>query len=167
MRKIYLCLAVVACFCVASLAKDKVVFPQEIVVARYVAVTTIEGSSITLANPDDRQAVADVENAIRKWKRYTVVIRPEDADIVIAVRRGNIASVSGGFIIRANKPGVTTGATAGSPDDTLQVFSGHTRDPLSGPSLWRYSSKDCLDSPDVPAVTKLRNAVESAEKQHH
>ena len=42
--------------------------------------------------PADRQAIYDVQDSLRDWNRYTIVLRREEADIVLAVRTGRIAS---------------------------------------------------------------------------
>ncbi|HXZ81370.1 MAG TPA: hypothetical protein VEG30_15685 [Terriglobales bacterium] len=36
--------------------------------------------------------------------------------------------------------------------------------PLDSPPAWRYTAKDALRSPSVPAVAKFRKAIEDAEK---
>ena len=58
--------------------------------------------------------------------------------------------------------------TMGSADDMLMVYCGRTLaagDPLDAPALWRFSGKNVLDSPLVPAVSALKKAIEQAEKK--
>jgi hypothetical protein len=54
---------------VAASAKNKTTLPKLVVHAKYVLVTTYNGPDLTNPHvlPDDRQAAADVELAIRKW----------------------------------------------------------------------------------------------------
>lgn len=54
---------------------------------------------------------------------------------------------------------------AGAAEDMLVVYQGHVDSPLEHPAVWRYMASDALHSPDVPAVEKLRKAIEEAEKQ--
>jgi hypothetical protein len=37
--------------------------------------------------------------------------------------------------------------------------------PLNTPPVWRYSGRDALDSPSVPAVDAFRKLVVESEKQ--
>jgi hypothetical protein len=57
---------------------------------------------------------------------------------------------------------------AGSPQDTFVVYRGSTQpdqSPLDSPSVWRYSGKDALASPSVPAVEVFRKLIAESEKQ--
>jgi len=54
---------------------------------------------------------------------------------------------------------------AGMTDDMFVVYHGGQSNPLDGPPVWRYISKDALRSPNVPAVAEFRKAIEEAEKQ--
>jgi hypothetical protein len=57
---------------------------------------------------------------------------------------------------------------AGSPQDTFVVYRGSTQpdqSPLDSPSVWRYSGKDALASPSVPAVEIFRKLIAESEKQ--
>ena len=61
--------------------------------AQYVYVEAMDGNEFNPnLYPEDRQAIADVEAALRHWKRYTLTIQPSKADLVIVVRRGRLAS---------------------------------------------------------------------------
>lgn len=48
-------------------------------------------------DPEDREAIADVQDALQAWKRYRLVTQREDADIVIVVRRGSRTNPDGGL----------------------------------------------------------------------
>jgi hypothetical protein len=57
---------------------------------------------------------------------------------------------------------------AGSPQDMFVVYRGSTSSnwsPLDAPPVWRYSAKDALESPSVPAVEVFRKLVAESEKQ--
>jgi hypothetical protein len=57
----------------------------------------------------------------------------------------------------------------GGAQDTFVVYRGNKahpqESPLDFPSVWRYTAKDALDSPDVPAVEVFRKAIADTEKQ--
>lgn len=78
-------------------AKGKVEIPDVILSSTYVMVTTYDGD---LFNPDlipgDRQAVADVQEAIEKWGRYKLVYTAREADMILVVRTGRVLEARGG-----------------------------------------------------------------------
>jgi hypothetical protein len=57
---------------------------------------------------------------------------------------------------------------AGSPLDMFVVYRGSTdpnQSPFDAPPVWRYSGKDALASPSVPAVEVFRKLIAESEKQ--
>ncbi len=66
-------------------------------------------------------------------------------------------------------PGAPTGPRpgmeVGPSEDTFEVYRGHVDYPLDSAPLWRYSEKDALRAPMVPAVKEFQKAIEKAEKQ--
>ncbi len=57
---------------------------------------------------------------------------------------------------------------AGSPQDMFVVYRGSMDaywSPLDAPAVWRYSGKDALASPSVPAVEAFRKLIAESEKQ--
>jgi hypothetical protein len=58
---------------------------------------------------------------------------------------------------------------AGSPQDMFVVYRGSKDDPywspLDTPPVWRYSGKDALSSPSVPAVEVFRKLIADSEKE--
>lgn len=61
---------------------------------------------------------------------------------------------------------------AGNTEDTFAVYRGNPAtnidsnlgSPLDAPAVWRYSAKNALESPSVPAVDRFRKAIAEAEK---
>jgi hypothetical protein len=56
----------------------------------------------------------------------------------------------------------------GSPQDMFVVYRGSTDpnlSPLDAPPVWRYSGKDALASPSVPAVEVFRKLIAESDKQ--
>jgi hypothetical protein len=58
---------------------------------------------------------------------------------------------------------------AGPTEDTFVVYRGNKDDPhwspLNAPAVWRYTAKNALDAPSVPAVDAFRKAIADSEKQ--
>lgn len=57
----------------------------------------------------------------------------------------------------------------GATDDTFAVYRGDPnniteQNPLDSPPIWRYTRKDALASPGVPAVDAFRKAINDSEK---
>ena len=57
------------------------------------------------------------------------------------------------------------GTEAGPAEDMFVVYQGREDRRLDGALAWRYTAKDALRSPDVPAVAEFRKIIEEAEKQ--
>ena len=152
--------------------------------ARYVYVEAVDGDQFNPAlYPPDREAIANVEQAIREWKRYVLTFDRQQADLVFVVRTGRLAGVRGGYSrgtipasqggqipsrqgrpIPAGGPAVSAtsvGGEAGPPDDLLEVCQFDSEGRLSAP-LWMHTQHDGLDAPDVPLFRNFRNAVDRA-----
>ena len=120
----------------------------QLVSARFVYVTTYDGppwswSSVML--PEDRQAVGDVEDALRTWGRYIVVYRPEVADIILVVQKRPTEDILAVYEAR-------------------QVY--HGKQVASSIPLWRGMMVGGLASKELPLVTSFRKAVEAADTQN-
>lgn len=53
----------------------------------------------------------------------------------------------------------------GAPDDMFVLYRGKREDATGYPPVWRYSAKDALRSPSVPAVEEFKKLITAAEKQ--
>jgi hypothetical protein len=62
-------------------------------------------------------------------------------------------------------PQPTPQVEAGPADDMFVVYRGKREDAIDSPPVWRYSAKDALKSPGVPAVDEFRKLMVEAEKQ--
>jgi hypothetical protein len=52
----------------------------------------------------------------------------------------------------------------GSSEDMLEVYRGNVDFPLDSSPVWRYSGKDALRAPSVPALDQFRKAIDESEK---
>ena len=154
----------------AVTGKDKNTFPTLIVNAKYVLVTTYFGDDPADARmrAGDRQAVIDVQNAIRDWGLYTLVYERKKADLVILVRKGGAAEARQGIGIhtgssRPTSLGPITDADAGDPEDVLAVYDADRG--IDSAPLWRDRMDDGLNAPEVKLVRELRTKVEAAAKK--
>jgi hypothetical protein len=111
--------------------------PRTLANARFVYVTSYDGDQFN-SNllPDDRAAIARVEDAIHKWGKLTVVYRPRDADIILAV---------------GSRPS----------EDVLAVYEGHSGDWSGGLSrtyLWRVMGRGGLQKSEMPLFSQFEKA---------
>jgi len=154
--------------------------------ATYVYVESMDGDLYRPGlYPADRQAIADVQDALRDWKRYTLTMRRDQAELVFVVRKGRAASGRIGGPIPMGQPlpptqmpghgpgqtgsgpagsgagGIETGAEAGPDDDMLRVYTLSTEGKL-GAMVWNRTLTDGLDEPQLVLFEQLKAAVDKA-----
>ena len=115
--------------------------------------------------PEDRQALDNVSRALAKWKRYAITLDPHNADLLIAVRSGRLASGRVGIHIPSGPASVgpAIGGEVGPPNDYLAVYqsdNGH-----EGAKLWQQSEEDGLEGSDPSLLASYKNDVESLAKK--
>src|ERR1700723_2643147 len=111
-------------------------FPGTLVNARFVYVTSYDGDQFSPnLLPEDRQAIATVQDAMQKWGKFTLVYEPYQADIVLMVM---------------SRPS----------EDVLAVYDAHgwPQDNY----LWRMTGRSGLQPSEAPLVTDLEKAFEQA-----
>ncbi|MGH9501995.1 MAG: hypothetical protein ACRD20_04005 [Terriglobales bacterium] len=181
--------------------KKKQLLTEDVLRAQSVMVVIHPDAGESVTSPlSNRNAQDEVERAITKWGRFKLVMDPQFADLIIAVRKGN---KSGPIISHSpadNRPvifqpgisdarigqpppqgrppdltesvpggsgnrGPQLGSQIISSEDTLEVYRGRVEYPLDSSPVWRYTAKDSLNAPQVPAVEQFRKAIEESEKQ--
>lgn len=144
--------------------KPKQTIPDEVLKARYVAVVVYNDRGFARNEPDDLRAQSLVEQALRKWGRYTVTMNVADADFVIAVRTDRMGSARIGTVA-TSRPPVTLDTEITMPGDMFAVYrtaaAGDFRD---APPIWRKVEKGILAGPSVTAVDAFRRAVEESDQ---
>jgi hypothetical protein len=114
-------------------AKDAPAMPGIFANARFVYVTSYDGNQYNPnILPDDRAAISRVQDSIQKWGKLTLVYRPGDADIIIAVQ---------------SRPS----------EDVVAVYDGHSS---SQTYLWRVMGHGGLQKGETPLVTQFQKAFE-------
>jgi hypothetical protein len=127
---VLLCLALAG---VAMAAKDAPAMPKIFANARFVYVTSYDGDQYNPnILPDDRAAISRVQDSLQKWGKLTLVYRPEDADIVVAVQ---------------SRP----------TEDVVAVYDAHS---TSQTYLWRVMGRGGLQKGETPLVTQFQKAFE-------
>jgi hypothetical protein len=132
-------------------------------------------------SPADKQAIADVQDALHAWNRYELAVHAEKADLVFVVRKGRPGSgddqngLNGG----QRSPGAQSPGTSrsqgqsGQPDglgasnqvsgeeDRVRVYSVDANGKLVGP-IWTREVQGGLDGPGGVIMQQLKLAVERA-----
>lgn len=173
-----------------SLTAQDAVLPERLARAKY-AIVAILGEKgevdygYRLTTPqEDRHARDSVEQALRKWKRYTVTMHPEQAELLFVVRTGRSASVyvrtgppldaRGTATIGKTPPrqsdpaleksrGVTIGSELAPADDFIEVYT--LEDGKQGMRLWRGVKKDGLAGTDPPLLAEYRKKVDELARK--
>jgi hypothetical protein len=117
--------------------------PRTLANARFVYVTAYDGDQFDpQLLPEDRAAIARVQDGIKKWGKLIVVYRAEDADIILALQ---------------SRPS----------EDVLAVYDAHSGDWRSGVSsnyLWRVMGRGGLQKGESPLISQFEKAWESITK---
>lgn len=111
-------------------------FPGTLKNARYVYVASYDGDQFNpRLLPEDRDAIATVQDAIQKWGKLILVYEPGQADITLLVQ---------------SRPS----------EDVLAVYDSHFS---SGMYLWRVMGRGGLQSGETPLLTKFEKGFESLQ----
>lgn len=91
-----------------------------------------------------------------------VILESTNSGGRVGVQQGNPADTG-------NPPDPQPQVQVGQSQDTFVVYRGSKDDPhwgpLDAPPVWRYTAKDALASPGVPAVEVFRKLIADSEKQ--
>lgn len=149
--------------------------PAQLARARYVALGYDLGDGFVSETdvradvlPEERAALQTIRAGIEQWGRYQIVVRPGQAELLIAVRKGRLATIGGGIHVGGPSSGrvggpVGTGPRGGvqvsSPDDMIEVF-----DASGGSLIWRGTKPQGLCGAGPPLWDEFRAEVAKAEK---
>jgi len=124
-----LCLMLIGAAAASSKSTPQI--PRTLVNARYVYVTAYDGDQFNPnLLPDDRAAIARVQDAIQKWGKLVLVYKAEDADIILAVE---------------SRPS----------EDVLAVYDAKSPGQTY---LWRVMGRSGLQKGETPLMTEFQNA---------
>lgn len=169
------------CSCITSYAQAQDLSAQ-LLHAQYVAFgyETAQGfvsdssmealTSPTIA-PQDREALSNVRKAMEKWKRYIAVVRPSEADMLVAIRAVHQGSVYvGGRIghvptgsVPGSASGPVVGGELGPSKDYLGIYEAENG--REGVQLWSQTQEDGLAGKNPPLFQSFKDDVESLAKK--
>jgi hypothetical protein len=92
-----------------------------------------------------------------------VILEPTDSGIGMGGHTGNPSQIGDPTNPQPRTP--SPQEEIGQAQDTFVVYRGKRDNALDSPAVWRYSAKDALRSPGVPAVDAFRKLIAEAEKQ--
>jgi len=174
-RRLLFCIALVSVLAGICVAKKKP-FPKIITNAKYVYITTYEGSNETSPRltQADLQAINGLREALRQWGYYTETIHRDQADLIFRIRKGGTSAKVGGDIGGVSGPdrgmgpaatGVGTDAQGniGPPEDMLEIYDAKVG--TNTAPLWRGMEADGLEPPRMGLLQDLRKQVEESAKQ--
>ena len=137
MKKLLFASLAVCLFAGLALAAP-MTFPGTIANARYVYVTSYDGDQYNPSLlPDDRQAIANVQDSIHKWGKLIVVYKPQDADVVLMLQ---------------SRPS----------EDLLAVYD--ARNWPGSNYLWCTMGAQGLQQGETPLVTQFQKAFDRLQK---
>jgi hypothetical protein len=149
--------------------------PALLAEARYVALGYDHGAGFVSETDvraellvEEREALQRIRAGLEDWGKYVVVVRPEQADLLIAIRKGRSLSIGGGVSAFGPQPGrpggpvgigPLAGAEVSSPDDMIEVFE------KSGSLVWRGMKTNGLSGAGPPLWESFQAEVAKAEKK--
>ncbi len=161
----------------AALAGKKGV-PARVAQARYVAIGYDLGDRFlsetdAMTNPDvlseERRAVQAIREDMERWGKYVVVLKPEQAELFVAIRVGRHGSISGGMIDGGSTNpfggpgGIRRGGGMGSAEissssDMLTIYDASGG--RVGAQLWRMQKGGGLAGEPPRLYQEFRASVE-------
>ena len=155
--------------------------PEEFESAHTVFVESRDGDITDLKlDPEDRNAILDMQDAVQDWGRYTLSRSRRDADLILVLHKGrflhdqsNTTSLPGPHLSTSHTPiqdpadASQSPGSNGSPDgltrenDELRVYTIQSDGKLKGP-IWRDDLERGLNTPNILLLQRLRLEVEKA-----
>jgi hypothetical protein len=178
---ISLLLAAIGLASAPAKSKKHASLPEEFESAHTVFVESRDGDITDLRlDPEDRNAILDMQDALQDWGRYTLSRSRRDADLILVLHKGrvwrdqsNTASSAGPHLSTSHTP-IQDPADASqgpgnnnSPDglkrenDELRVYTIQSDGKLKGP-IWRDDLERGLNTPSILLLQRLKLEVEKA-----
>lgn len=124
-------------------------------------------------NVSDADLVIEIRKGNGKMAQPTIGGMPTNSRPVVLEPTDSGGRASGGTIpplggespAGAQRPDPSPQMEVGATDDVFAVYRGKRDGALDAPAVWRYSARDALSSPGVPAVDQFKKLIAEAEKQ--
>jgi hypothetical protein len=146
--------------------------------AKTVFVESRDGNITDLKlDPEERNAILDMQDAIQDWGRYTLSRSRSDADLILVLHKGrvwrdqsNTTNPAGLHPSTSHTPiqdptDASQGSSNDSPDgfrhenDELRVYTIQSDGKLKGP-IWRDDLERGLNTPSILLLQRLKLEVE-------
>ncbi len=92
-----------------------------------------------------------------------IILEPTDSGVGMGGHTGNPPQAGDPTNAQPQTP--RPQVEVGESQDTFTVYRGKRDNALDSPAVWRYTAKDALRSPSVPAVDAFKKLILEAEKQ--
>jgi hypothetical protein len=150
-------------------------FPRALLNARFVYVTSFTGGEFNISTyPEDRAAIETAQEALQKWGLYTLVYKPEQADLIFNVRAGRELEARAGVRVATAPPpsgtggntgtGAMVGANFGPKDDYVEILMSIPTERLNlshATMLWNGSRHHGL-ADGAPLIQEFRKEADAA-----
>jgi hypothetical protein len=152
-----LAVSVLLMWCLVGAAKDKKkgLLPADVLEARTVLVVVDPDAGVAIEHPNaNRTAREDVEKALMRWGRFSVVMDASNADLIIVVRKGSgkMAQPTIGGVPQNNRPVVLEPGDSGGQIGGRQGNSGIPNDPSNPQSSAPHPQMEVGESQDMFVV---------------
>ena len=94
-----------------------------------------------------------------------IILEPGNSGGRVGGRTGTPSDIGDSDDSGSQSQGPHPQVEVGQVQDMFVVYRGKRDRPLENPPVWRYTAKDALRSPNVPAVDAFRKLIAEAEKQ--
>lgn len=136
------------------------------------------GRLTPVASAFQADLIITVRKGNGKSAQPTIGSAPPNSPPPVIAQRTDSGITAAGRAGATGMPGDPTGIASephpqvevGPTQDMFTVYRGdpnqdNSWSPLDSPPVWRYTAKDALESPSVPAVDAFRKAITESEKQ--
>jgi hypothetical protein len=136
---------------------------------RFVAVTDAIGRE-DLILPSDQAALSDLSDRIEQWGQYTIVTRPEQAELFITVRTGRRVTLGASTHLGTPASGSSAtqspaySAEISSQGDMVSIYEARTGGG-TGTLLWREKQSTGLPGFPAKIFEQLKSDVERIPKK--
>ena len=170
MRQMCLCLGLLLVLTSVMQAqkRDKeptAILPTILWTSQFVHVTSMTGDEFNISTyPEDRAAIETVRDALREWGRYTLVSKPEDAELIFNVRAGRQLEAGGGVRTTPGSLGGIVGAGVGPGDDYVEILMPIPTGRLNmrrATALWQRALHNGLED-GAPLIQEFRKEADAA-----
>jgi hypothetical protein len=119
--------------------------------------------------PGDRQALDSIRDLLEDWDRYVIVERPDQAELLVVVRKGRRLSIGGGAPIgrvtpdQVGRTGPGIRGELSSAGDMLSIYESNGGQ--AGMLLWRETRPNGLSASSPALFESFKSDVERIPKK--